>query len=199
MSTSTIRGLASIVISCWNQFEFTRRCTAALRQHTREPWDLVVVDNGSTDDTAVYLAVVQDGAAVPVTVVTNATNRGYPAAINQSLQVARGQYLVLLNNDVVVTDGWLDQMIALATATNGSSASEAPCPVAPGPPPWPPLHKRGKGYVRRVGVLLLTSSGETSRSLILPRTASQGGRKAATGPQDPLNLHLQRSRRRREL
>jgi GT2 family glycosyltransferase len=44
-----------------------------------------------------------------VTVIANATNRGFPAAINQGLQYARGEYLVLLNNDVVVADdGWLD-------------------------------------------------------------------------------------------
>jgi O-antigen biosynthesis protein len=49
-------------------------------------------------------------AAVPVTVVTNSTNLGFPVAINQGLQLARGEYLVLLNNDVVVTDGWLDQL-----------------------------------------------------------------------------------------
>ena len=55
-------------------------------------------------------------AAVPVTVVTNTRNLGFPAAINQGLRIARGQYLVLLNNDVVVTDGWLDQLIALVSA-----------------------------------------------------------------------------------
>ena len=38
---------------------------------------------------------------------------GFPRAINQGLQAARGEYLVLLNNDAVVTDGWLDQLIAL--------------------------------------------------------------------------------------
>jgi hypothetical protein len=56
---------------------------------------------------------------VPVTVVSNATNVGFPAAINQGLQQARGEYLVLLNNDVVVTDAWLDQLIALTTAKRG--------------------------------------------------------------------------------
>jgi Glycosyl transferase family 2 len=51
---------------------------------------------------------------VPVTVIANGANRGYPAAVNQGLSVARGEYLVLLNNDAVVTDSWLDQLIALA-------------------------------------------------------------------------------------
>ena len=63
---------------------------------------------------------MQDSAALPVTVIANATNRGFPAAINQGLQVARGEFLVLLNNDVVVTDAWLNQLIGLANARMGS-------------------------------------------------------------------------------
>ena len=120
MSPNTIRGLASIIIPCWNQLEFTRHCIAALMRFTRQPWELIVINNGSTDGTAHYLGGVQDAAAVPVTVVANESNRGFPAAINQGLQLARGEYLVLLNNDVVVTDGWLDQLIGL-TAVRGTA------------------------------------------------------------------------------
>ena len=93
--------------------EFTQLCVQSLFRHTRRAWELIVVDNGSTDDTADYLNGVRDASATPVTVVKNAHNRGFPAAINQGLQKARGEYLVLLNNDAVVTDGWLDQLIAL--------------------------------------------------------------------------------------
>jgi len=106
--------LASIIIPCWNQLEYTRFCLPALVRHTRPPWELIVIDNGSTDGTGIYLAGAQDVAPVPVTVVSNAQNMGFPAAINQGLKVARGDYLVLLNNDAVVTDGWLNQLIALA-------------------------------------------------------------------------------------
>ena len=120
MNTSKARGLTSIIVPCWNQLEFTSQCIAALKKHTRPPWELVVVDNGSTDHTDLYLAGVRDGAAVPVTVISNGTNRGFPAAINQGLKAARGEYLVLLNNDVVVTDAWLDQLTGLAnTKTRG--------------------------------------------------------------------------------
>ncbi len=153
MSTSAIRGMASIIIPCWNQLEFTQQCVAALKRHTREPWELIVVDNGSTDQTGIYLAGLQAMAAVPVTVVANTKNRGFPAAINQGLQIARGEYLVLLNNDVVVTDAWLDQLIGLANASGSrshlaeGSASEAAGPQlspsddpvisSPRPPPLP--------------------------------------------------------------
>ena len=106
--------LASIIIPCWNQLEFTRLCLAALVRHTRPPWELIVIDNGSTDGSGLYLAGVQDVAPMRVTVVSNAQNLGFPAAVNQGLKAARGEYLVLLNNDAVVTDGWLNQLIALA-------------------------------------------------------------------------------------
>src|SRR5271168_3435262 len=56
-------------------------------------------------------------STVPVTIVSNASNVGFPAAINQGLQYARGEYLVMLNNDVVVTDGWLEQLIGLASVS----------------------------------------------------------------------------------
>jgi O-antigen biosynthesis protein len=124
-SGSATNGLASIIVPCWNQLEFTRHCIAALTRYTRSPWELIVVNNGSTDATADYLAGVQDAASGPVTVIANAANRGFPAAINQGLQVASGEYLVLLNNDVVVTDGWLDQFIALAEAKVASESRPA--------------------------------------------------------------------------
>jgi GT2 family glycosyltransferase len=143
--------LTSIIIPCWNQVGFTQQCLASLKQHTRPAWELIVIDNGSTDGTAAYLAGARDMASVPVTVVTNATNLGFPAAINQGLRLARGEYLVLLNNDVVVTDGWLDQLIGLVNAkrrAGDGSGSDESTPSAPelgvdggnGPtPPGPPF------------------------------------------------------------
>ncbi len=110
------RGLTSVIVPCWNQLEFTRLCLRALFRHTERPWELIVVDNGSTDGTGEFLAGVQVGGRVPVTIIHNARNLGFPAAINQGLRAARGEFLVLLNNDAVVTEAWLDHLVAL-TAT----------------------------------------------------------------------------------
>ncbi len=89
---------------------------------TRPPWELVVIDNGSTDGTAAYLADVRDTAPLPVTVIANTKNLGFPAAINQGLECARGEYLVMLNNNAVVTEGWLEQLLGVASirVTGGS-------------------------------------------------------------------------------
>ncbi|QEH32069.1 SPBc2 prophage-derived glycosyltransferase SunS [Aquisphaera giovannonii] len=107
-------GLTSVIVPCFDQLEFTRECVRALVRKTGRPWELIVVDNGSTDGTDRYLAGVADAAPMAVRVIGNASNRGFPAAVNQGLAAARGEYLVLLNNDAVVTDGWLDQLVALA-------------------------------------------------------------------------------------
>ena len=121
------RGLASIIVPCWNQVEFTRLCLQALFRSTRPgSWELIVVDNGSTDETAAYLAGVRDASDVPVTVITNARNVGFPAAVNQGLQAASGEFLVLLNNDAVVTDGWLEHLAAL-TAARLETPDESGC------------------------------------------------------------------------
>src|ERR1700677_4066136 len=134
MNNNVDRNLTSIIIPCWNQIEFTQQCLASLKEHTRPAWELIVIDNGSTDGTAAYLAGVRDMASVPVTVVTNTTNLGFPAAINQGLRLARGEYLVLLNNDVVVTDAWLDQLIGLVNAKRPSVVSGQWSVVADGKP-----------------------------------------------------------------
>ncbi len=60
-------------------------CVAALARHTRAPWELIAVDNGSTDGTAAYLAGVRHAAPFRVEVVANLENRGFPAACNQGL------------------------------------------------------------------------------------------------------------------
>jgi hypothetical protein len=62
---------------------------------------------------------------VPVTIIADATSRVLPATINQGLRAARGEYLVVPNNDVVVTDGWLGQLIALANAKGDFTAEHA--------------------------------------------------------------------------
>ena len=53
---TVVRELTSIIMPCWNQVGFTQQCLAALKEHTRPAWELIVIDNGSNDGTAEYLA-----------------------------------------------------------------------------------------------------------------------------------------------
>lgn len=103
-------GLTSIVIVTHNALDFTRRCLDSVRSNTDEPYELIVVDNASTDGTVAYLQEQGD-----IRLIANADNRGFPAAVNQGIEAAQGEQILLLNGDVLVTTGWLRrQLEALA-------------------------------------------------------------------------------------
>lgn len=100
--------VASVIIACWNNLRYTRECVSAVQRRTKTPYELVLVDNGSTDGTARYLR------GLKARVITNASNLGFAQAINQGMKAAKGDYLVWLNNDAVPTTGWLERLVSCA-------------------------------------------------------------------------------------
>lgn len=104
--------MVSIIVLCHNRVDFTRDCLQAIRAHTAEPYELIVVDNGSTDDTPAFLQAQPD-----VRCILNPENRGFPAGCNQGAAVARGDRLLLLNNDMLVVPRWLTNLLACQEAT----------------------------------------------------------------------------------
>lgn len=99
-------GLTSILLVTHNQLAYTRLCLDSVRRFTDEPYELIVVDNGSKDRTPEFLANSPD-----IRWIGNPDNRGFPAAVNQGIGLARGTQILLLNNDTVVTTGWLRRML----------------------------------------------------------------------------------------
>lgn len=99
-------GLVSIVMLSWNAFQFTKMALESIRAHTPQPYEVIIVDNGSGPETVEWLRTLQD-----VRVIYNSTNRGYAGGNNQAIAAARGEYIVLLNNDVIVAEGWLDGLL----------------------------------------------------------------------------------------
>ena len=104
------RPLVSIVILTYNALEFTKRCIDSIRQHTNYPHEVIFVDNGSTDGTKEYLRrQVKEESKYHL--IENVYNLGFSAGNNQGAKAAKGQYLLLLNNDVLVADGWLESLV----------------------------------------------------------------------------------------
>lgn len=99
--------LVSIVIPVFNNWEFTYACLRSVHAHTTGNYEVIVVDNNSTDETPRLLAAMQG-----VTVLTNSTNEVFVNACNQASLAASGHYLMLLNNDTEVSPGWLEAMLA---------------------------------------------------------------------------------------
>ncbi|HZN69354.1 MAG TPA: glycosyltransferase family 2 protein [Tepidisphaeraceae bacterium] len=102
----------SVVVVTYNNLLFTKLCLGSLIRHTSEPpFEVIVVDNGSTDGTREYLCAVAE-ANPNVEVVLNRNNRGFAAANNQGLALAKGRTLILLNNDTVLPQGWMSRLVA---------------------------------------------------------------------------------------
>ena len=111
-------GLTSIVVLCCNELEYTRLCLESVLRRTRPPYELVLIDNGSADGTPTYLQEVRSRPGpARVEVVRNEANAGFPAGCNQGLARLRGGWVVFLNNDTVVTGGWLEGLTAWRSAT----------------------------------------------------------------------------------
>lgn len=101
-----------IIIPAFNQLAFTRQCLESLQRHTHAAARVIVVDNGSQDGTAEFLRGLPQ-----MKVIRNAENLGCAAAWNQGVNAAVADWVVILNNDVVLTPGWLEGL--LAAAENG--------------------------------------------------------------------------------
>ncbi len=98
--------MVSIVIPVFNRVELTRLCIEAIKACTSEgSYELIVIDNGSTDGTPEYLT--ETGAQV----VRLPENRGIAFAWNAGIRKAKGKHIAFLHNDVLVSPGWLEALL----------------------------------------------------------------------------------------
>ncbi len=109
--------LVSVIVVTYGNLALTRDCIESIRaDDTYGNVELVIVDNASTDGTPAYLNdLARSSANVHVTLCSQ--NAGFAAAVNVGLAQARGDYLVILNNDTVVTPGWLRGLVGHLSAS----------------------------------------------------------------------------------
>jgi GT2 family glycosyltransferase len=100
--------MLSIIIPNWNgsRLQLLPTCLAALRLQTCRDFEIIVVDNASTDDSCAWLAREYPEARV----LALASNRGFAPAVNTGIRAARGETLVLLNNDTEADPAWLAEI-----------------------------------------------------------------------------------------
>jgi GT2 family glycosyltransferase len=96
--------MISLVMAVRDALPWTRRAIDSIARHTGDPFELIVVDNGSGAETGAYLRGT--GARV----LRNDDNRGCAAAWNQGIAAARGGHVCLVNSDVEVPAGWLERL-----------------------------------------------------------------------------------------
>lgn len=100
----------SIIVCVHNALPDVRRCLYSVLASTLPPFELVLIDDGSDEETREFLktAALQHQA----TLIRHPTAQGYTRAANKGLASAKMPWLVLLNSDTVVSNGWLDGLVA---------------------------------------------------------------------------------------
>jgi len=96
----------TILLVLWNQAELTLACLKALHSQDNGSFEVLIVDNASSDATTQLLGMISG-----VRVITNTENIGFLKAVNIAAYQAHGQYLLLLNNDALVRPGIIQQAI----------------------------------------------------------------------------------------
>ena len=104
--------MTSIVVLTYNQLEdCTKSCIESIYRYTDiKDFELIVVDNDSQDGTPEYLKSIEPNYS-NISIILNDTNKGYSAGNNDGIKVSKGEYVILLNNDTLVSEDWLEQIL----------------------------------------------------------------------------------------
>ena len=106
---------ASLIIALYNKLEFSQKCIdSILSDNDRSPIELIVIDNGSTDGTREYLEskkIELEKSRDVLIPIYNSQNLGCAPAWNQGLKLSSGQTIGILNNDILVTNGWYRSIV----------------------------------------------------------------------------------------
>jgi len=113
--------LVSIIIINRNGLNHLKRLFHDFSANIQYPnYEILVVDNASTDKSVQFLEELSDN--LPLRIIANKENESFSKANNHAAEAAKGEYLLLLNNDVEPTYGWLNQMMLTALRSKDTGA-----------------------------------------------------------------------------
>jgi len=101
----------SVIVLSYNNLPYTRLCLESIIENTSYPnYEMIIVDNGSEKNTIKYLKHFE--SSLPrVKLILNDQNLGFSKANNQGFALSEGEYVVFLNNDTIVTPGWIHGLL----------------------------------------------------------------------------------------
>lgn len=102
---------ASIIIPVFNQWQLTKACLESIKENTDNSVEVIIVDNGSYDET-------KENIPSWVKTITLERNFGFNIACRAGVAASKHELIVLLNNDTVVTEGWLSELVKALSLSN---------------------------------------------------------------------------------
>ncbi len=105
-------GSVTVVIVNWNRRALLEAALRSLTAPQDAAFDVIVVDNGSSDGSAEWVSAWAAEAPFPLRLIRNSTNRGFCAANNQGIAETKAEFIALLNNDAEADAGWLGRLRA---------------------------------------------------------------------------------------
>jgi GT2 family glycosyltransferase len=109
----------TVIIPTWNGRELLTAALRSLREQRFRDFEVLVVDNGSTDGTAAHVRAQHPEAEV----LELAENHGFAGAVNAGIGRAGGEYVALLNNDMELDPAWLDELVAALDGEPGAGSA----------------------------------------------------------------------------
>jgi GT2 family glycosyltransferase/ubiquinone/menaquinone biosynthesis C-methylase UbiE len=101
-----------VIVINYNGLKFTPKCVETLYKNTDYPFNLIVVDNQSTDGSADWLDFAAQSYPNMQVFCHEQLNKGYAEGINAGLKLSKSKYVCLLNNDVIITQkNWLSELV----------------------------------------------------------------------------------------
>ena len=106
-----IKGLASIIIATYNKVEYLAPLVRGIYESTHINFEIIAVDNGSSEQSVIEYFLTMEKENKNFKFIRLEENQGFAKGYNIGMKQAKGEWICVLNNDTLVTDGWLERMI----------------------------------------------------------------------------------------
>jgi len=101
----------SILIPVYNHWKTTATCLSSIfRSETNLKYDVIIIDDASTDYTSVFLKYLKEKENRPVTIITNEKNLGFVESLNVGITNSTGDFVLFLNNDVSLDKNCISEL-----------------------------------------------------------------------------------------
>lgn len=111
-NNAALKPLVSIIVLNYNGRQFVSKCLRSLSGQTYRNFEVIFVDNASTDCSVEHVRKIRRHLGIPrLRIIVSGVNLGFCGGINLGIRYARGEYIVLLNVDTYLAPSWLEELV----------------------------------------------------------------------------------------